>query len=75
MANKSDINKILTVMYVLPNCPIGMDNIELMIEAYHIVLKDLAWNDLQAAAAQSLVTGTFFLLPSQLRQEAEARKA
>ena len=68
MANKSDINKILTVMYVLPNCPIGMDNIELMIEAYHMVLKDLPGEELQAAAVHYLSRGTFFPTPGQLRQ-------
>ncbi|MRR31567.1 hypothetical protein EG834_14850, partial [bacterium] len=68
MANKSDINKILTVMYALPNCPIGMDNIELMIEAYHMVLKDLPGEDVEAAAVHYLSTGPFFPTPGQLRQ-------
>ncbi len=68
MANKSDINKLLTVMYALPNCPIGIDNIELMIEAYHMVLKDLPGEELQAATMHYLSTGTFFPTPGQLRR-------
>jgi hypothetical protein len=51
MANKSEINKMLFAMSALPNCPIRNDNIEYVIDVYHLVLKELDWEALQAATA------------------------
>jgi hypothetical protein len=68
MADKKQVAKMLLLLSILPNHP--AESNELMIEAYHLVLKDLDWDTLQAAAAQYLSTGTFFPAPGQLRQTA-----
>ncbi len=66
MANKNQVAKIILLLSTLPNYPDR--ETELMVEAYHIVLKDIDWETLQAATAQYLSTGTFFPAPGQLRQ-------
>jgi hypothetical protein len=60
----------LFAMSALPNCPIRNDNIEYVIDVYHLVLRDFDGEELKAAAAQYLSTGIYFPTPGQLRQAA-----
>ena len=68
MADRPQITHALLVLSSLPNCPIKDGNLEIIIDAYQIVLKDLPGEDVQAATMHYLSTGTFFPTPGQLRR-------
>jgi hypothetical protein len=68
MADRSQITRNLLILSSLPNCPIKDGNLEIIIDAYHIVLKDLPGEDVQAATVHYLSRGTFFPTPGQLRR-------
>jgi hypothetical protein len=70
MATMDEIKRILALLSVLPNKTLREDNLEVGLEAYSLVLKDLDFEILQAAAAQYLSTATFFPTPGNLREAA-----